>query len=295
MYTTTGSNLDTVSPLTGGYETDVTGGSNTNLPLVNSEGITYNDIAMRPDGELYGFTDSTNSETNAGQYVQFDTGDAANEIGTPTFDNIMSYQVNAAGNGLEEQTGVGFNINAMAYTPEVGGNNGNFPLFVVGDQGAYGDTYDNTLPGTGAPTVPLLVNNLLYKLNPDGAAIPFPGTTGTDQQLGSNIVPLAQLKTATGGQTIGDITGMAWLNGEMYCIDASGNVYTFENLATGADTLDTSQLGSAQGDYGFKPSTYTYTDQTGTSYSINHIAAATGGPALTLIGNIKGLGRSLRV
>ena len=286
MYTNTGDNLDTVSPLTGGYETDVTGGANTHLPLTGN-GTTYGDIAMRPDGELFGMTDSTNSATNAGQLLQFDTGDAANETFTPGSDNILSYQLNAAGTGLDEQTGVGFNVNAMAFTPEVGGNNGNFPLFVIGDQGTFGDTYNNTFPTVTppAPAPPLLVDNLLYKIDPaTGAAYPYPGTTGTDPQLGSNIVPLAQFTTATGGQTIGDITGMAWLNGQMYCIDTAGNVYTFENLATGQDTLDTGQLGNAKGDYGLVPATYTPPGQGQTP--VDYIASVTGGPAITLIGTI---------
>ena len=127
LYTTTASNnngdadLDTVNPLTGGYRDrrHQRRGACRNRPVV-----TYGDIAMRPDGELFGITDRrTGSETLAGQYVELDTGektgDAATAVST-TSDGILSYEQDvASATTVDAQPTVGFNVNAMAFGPLV--------------------------------------------------------------------------------------------------------------------------------------------------------------------------------
>src|SRR5208283_4099339 len=113
--------------------------------------------------------------------------------------------------------------------------------------------------------------NLLFKLNPDGTAIPYPGQTATNPQLGSNIIPLAALNTKTGGGGGGNITGMAYLNGQMYCVDDTGDLFTINGL-------DVSQLGSVAADYGFQPET---------GNGVSYISVVSGaGPTLKYIGTL---------
>jgi len=261
LYANTATSLETVNSMTGAKELDVTGGAG----LPQTPAVTYGDIAMRPDGELYGFTSSTSSETDAGQYVQIDTGNAANSI-SATWDGIQSYTLDSTGTTVDEQTGVGFNVNAMAYGPLVGNN---WPLFVVGNRAAYANITGVT------PAAAVLTTNLLYKLNPDGTAIPYPGQTATSPQLGSNIIPLAALNTKTGSGGGGNITGMAYLNGQMYCVDDTGDLFTITGL-------DLTQLGSSAADYGFQPEN---------ANGVNYIAAATpaAGPTLKYVGTLKGI------
>jgi len=263
LYTNTGTNLITVNPMTGVNELDVTGGAGDDLP--QAPGVTYGDIAMRPDGELFGFTDSTTSETLAGQYVQIDTGNATNAIApTPTWDGIQSYTLDASGTTVDEQTGDGFNVNAMAYGPLA---TTNWPLFVVG---SFAQPYTN-ITGVAPAAAPVLQKNLLFKLNPDGTAIPYPGQSTANPQLGSNIIPLAQLNSKTGGGGGGNITGMAFLDGQMYCVDDTGDLFTLNGLDY--------SLSNNGGDYGFQPET---------SNGVNYIAPVTGaGPTLKFIGTLK--------
>ena len=178
LYSTAADNggtvLDTVDPLDGGYETNVTNGG----ILPQSPTVTYGDIAMRADGELFGITDDPNSDTLAGQYVQLSTSEAQNAVST-TADGILSYDVDPVTGSVVEQPNVGFDANALAYGPYSAAVN-NYPVFIVGDRAA-----GNQVPFT---------NNLLYELNANGTAIAYPDTNGA--RLGRNIVPLAALATA---------------------------------------------------------------------------------------------------
>ena len=184
LYTNTSTDLFTVNPLTGAYETDVTNTGNNTLPGSPEHHLRRHCHA--PDGELYSFTSRTGngSETVAGHYVRFDTGDAKTLL-SDSSDQIRSFQAdpnNPVNTVPAEQTNVGFNVNAMAYGPLV--QNTNWPLFVVGNRAAGGtDLSTNTA-------------NLLYKLDPNtGAAYDYPNSPTVDR-VNSNKVPLAELYSA---------------------------------------------------------------------------------------------------
>ncbi len=282
MYTNTATNnkgnadLYTVSPLTGGYETDVTG--DTGLPQTPK--VTYGDIAMRPDGELYGMTNvpaSLGSEKVAGQFVQFDTGDAANAI-SATFDGIQQYQLSpTSANAVIEQTDVGFNVNAMAYGPLVK-LPANWPIFVVGNRAAGGNGVT-------------IEHNLLYKLNPNGTAINYPEAPLTafngGPTLNSDVIPLAALDTTTGGGGGGNITGMAYLNGQMYCVDDTGDLFIINGLDYDQLGINAGDVfGNSAGDYEFAPFPLTPAQANGYNGppTIQTITGA--GPTLTFVAQL---------
>ena len=69
LYVNTTNNLFTVNPYTGVYETDVTDTPANNVLPGGLTSTTYNNVAMRPDGELYTFDSN-------GNYDQLNTGNA---------------------------------------------------------------------------------------------------------------------------------------------------------------------------------------------------------------------------
>ncbi len=214
LYTNTGTKLDTVSPLTGAYETDVTGAPANKI--AGSGGIvTYNDIAMRPDGELYGVTSTAN-------YVQIDTSNATN-ANPPMSTGIQEYNQDPNNKTTAILTpNVNFNINALAYGPFSAANNNNWSVFVVGDRS------DQAV----APADVAYTQNLLYKLDPTtGAAYNYPNTASAARD-NSNIVPLAQLLTAP--TAIVPATGATDTTDKVPVNVLGGDKFTLEDAATKA-------------------------------------------------------------
>ncbi len=170
--------------------------------------MTYGDIAMRPDGELYTLTDHATANgamTAAGQYMRLDTGNAQTALSDQQ-DGLLTYQIDPNNaNNLVQQTQVGVNFNAMAYGP-LNANN-IWPVFAVGN-----------LDGANLNGV-TYTTNLLYQLDNNGAAVNYPNDPGTAPRLGTNVTPLADLLTSpsilvpndgatdqTTGTTANDIT-----------------------------------------------------------------------------------------
>ena len=228
MYVSTNNDLFTEDPYTGAYETDVTDINGNYLPDTQggTDQVTYGDIAMRQDGELYtltraGTATNVDKTATAGQYRQLDTGDAKTLVSSQQ-DGIKTFQLDPA-----DPTGKtiiplnsGVSFEAMAHSTDIVTS----PVYAVGNI---------TVPaGTGIP----YTNNLLYKLDISGKAIDSKASDGSDR-LGTNIIPVAQLLTGYVLQLPNQATDLVApfdtaqeiLDGNSFTItDDSGRTKTFE-------------------------------------------------------------------
>ncbi len=221
FYVLTDTDLYTVDPYTGTTETDVT--DTGLLPETDSGALlTYGDIVMRNDGELY---DATRGSTSAlydqnqtsGLISNVNTGDART-VYSITSDGLITYgldgdSLEVEGDELGELGGV--HIEAMAITDALQ----NRTMFLIGntDTDVYGATY---------------TDNLLYICTESGTAYDsINGADGTEQ-LTTNVVPLASL--ITGPQ----ITTVA-------ATDTSALVAAAEDLLDGTQVAITDESGDA--------------------------------------------------
>ena len=202
LYVNTQGNLYTVNPFTGTSETDVSGGAG----LPNTPATTYNDIAMRADGELY-------TLDSQGNYDQLDTGNA-HSLDSQQSDGITCYQLDPATNKVVAQSADSVVFNAMADGP---GANGQWPVYAVGNRvGQAGDDVPYT-------------TNMLYQFGVNGSPVNYPSDPGTAPRLGTNVTPLAALTT---GPTITVPNATDTTNSANNILD--GQTFTITNETTGA-------------------------------------------------------------
>ena len=264
MYVSTNDNLYTEDPFTGEFETQVTGLGNNFLPQTHvNPTLTYGDIAMRTDGELYSLTrygqtatGATGRTTTAGQYDQLDTGDATT-LDYSNWAGINTYELNAAGNGTQVyNSGISFEAMSLLPTDHVYGTvaagNAETEVYAIGHDAA-GRNTPNFGTGFPYPSDPAF-QNLLYPLDITGATITPANTGGV--RVGTDIIPLANL--VTGQQIVmpalatnaalpfgnaGDV-----LDGQTFTItDSVGNQQTFE-FDCGLDVGLSSQAGTLVND-----------------------------------------------
>ena len=148
LYVNTTSDLFTVNPYTGDFGTDVTDTPANNLLPGGLTGTTYDNVAMRPDGELYTFDSN-------GNYDQLNTGNAQTFVTTQS-NGITCYQLDPSNEhghtGVINGPADNVVFNAMTDGPRA---NGQWPVYAVGSQSSGND---GTVPFT---------TNLLYQFNED--------------------------------------------------------------------------------------------------------------------------------
>jgi len=212
--------IRTLNPFTGEIST-----------TLGSFGPSVGDIAMRPDGQLYGFStvpqgggESTAGVT--GNYLRIDTGTAgASVIGDDGLvanrDSLDANGVSTADNNVTASN-AGMLYRAMTYTG-TGDNN----LYAVGNRSSV------TEPGASSP-VAAYDTNVLYRFNTRSGAVDgvqpdrinkaraFDGAGTTQREIGRIIVP-------------GNVTGMTFAGGVTYVVNDLGNLYSV-NLGTAAAT-----------------------------------------------------------
>ncbi|HUY92990.1 MAG TPA: choice-of-anchor L domain-containing protein [Pirellulales bacterium] len=188
--------LETVNPFTGQSETDIN--------PVPSSGSGYGDIAMRNDGQLYGFSLGTIS-AGGGNYNLIDTGTAA--INTQGNGGIVTYAFNNANPPVLTANNTGVQINAIAFDQSGGPNNR--LLFGVGSYAG-----GNGVSGFA---------NGLYEFNPNTGAVL--GATGNATNPTDPPPKILNLLGGPGGQ----ITGMAYVNGTLYAVTSLGGLFVINN------------------------------------------------------------------
>ncbi|MGH7138893.1 MAG: hypothetical protein ACREHD_24370, partial [Pirellulales bacterium] len=205
--------LLTVDPFTGAFETDQ--GQMTGLAAAQS----INTLAMRDDGELYGMTSGSN-DGNTGVYEQINTGTGALSQAGATGIQTEDYN-NSNPPGVVNQN-IGLQINAMAYVQDqtFPGENTNDvdqsrSLYAIGSYAG----------GNFSPAYA----DLLYRLNPDTGAVLVPNNPGAINFNAKNAVPPTQpvpVYIMYQGQPLTEkLTGMAYINGNMYAIGNEGDLY----------------------------------------------------------------------
>ncbi|MFH1920060.1 MAG: S8 family serine peptidase, partial [Planctomycetota bacterium] len=190
LYVNTSSQLYTVDPFSGEFETDVTsmyGG--TYLPNYGST-FWYNDIAMRNDGRLMTLTaggsgGGPGSGSQAPSLRRLSTEDARNYV-TSVSTGIIVYEINpATPTALRAAYYNGVEFEALVHDPNNTGSRGRFSL-------AVGNVIENSSVAYG--------HNLVYLLDSNGTAVNHPWVPSTPHpdgaRLTSNIVPVGQLYSA---------------------------------------------------------------------------------------------------
>ncbi|WP_218934549.1 GEVED domain-containing protein [Rosistilla ulvae] len=165
-----------------------TGGSTDNIRLVNAytgqqygvigstTGQEFNDIAIRPNGDIFGYNSNGVVDDASWHYYNIDTGFANTTDLTPTGTNLITNEaliaVDAQGNvtATVVPSDTGVTVNAISFDAINGSERG----FIVGDRG----------PGVGVDQT----QNLLWQFNP---------TTGLIQGIGGATLVAAD----TGGFT----------------------------------------------------------------------------------------------
>ncbi len=177
MFVSTGSDLYTFDPFTGEFETDVTGPLGGQLMPGSAGGISYGDIAMRSDGQLYTFVSGDPAAGDKDPLMRYRQISTENDNGgAPLSDQITGINtfVLDADNNVEATDPGHVSFQALVH----GWENGGYVVYAVGNSGGGGD----------------YVSNLLYKFNADGTAIQRPGVDIEDR-VPSDIIPLASLTT----------------------------------------------------------------------------------------------------
>lgn len=157
-----------------------TSGTTDNIRLANAyTGLSYgiigstggqefNDIAIRPNGDIFGYNANGVNNDNAWHYYNIDTGFANTTDLTPNGTNLTTnetlFSTNAQGvtTATVVQSDTGVTVNAISFD----GINGAERGFIVGDRG----------PGVGVQQT----RNLLWQINP---------ATGLIQGLGGSVLP----------------------------------------------------------------------------------------------------------
>ncbi|HEV3345121.1 MAG TPA: PPC domain-containing protein, partial [Pirellulales bacterium] len=238
LYVGTGGNfaqteLETINPFTGVQETDQgtikNGGTN----------LSFNTFAMRNDGQLYGLTFGNagqgTTDATSGQYTQIDTGTAAgNVLGS---DNIGTFDFNNASPPAVQNQNVGIQMNAMAFV-ESNVPNGTSTNNVDQSRALY--AVGSYVGGHFSPAF----TNGLYRLNPDTGAVlqkPTPGWINvTLQNAAPPTQPQPVIVFFNGKELAEKLTGMAFVNGQMFAVGDLGNLYTLDlsTINIGAGTVN---------------------------------------------------------
>ena len=193
--------LQTVNPFTGQVQTDV--------GAVPSSGSGYDDIAMRNDGQLYGFTFGA-INVGGGNYNLIDTGAAT--ITNQGNNGIVTYGFNTANPPALTANNTGVQVHALAFDQGTGASNRQ--LFGIASY-------------AGGVGVPGFVNGL-YQFDPNTGAVL--GKTGNPTNPTDAPPRIVNLLGGPGGQ----ITGMAFVNGTLYVITSLGGLFTISNPAANA-------------------------------------------------------------
>ena len=172
FYVLTNTGLDMVDPFTGTVEAT--------SALPNATTVTYGDLVMRNDGELYTMTrgaDTTGTDQNAaaGVLCQIDPGNPSNAFLSQQSDGLVTYELDStkppAGlieAGHNDGAG-GIRMEAMAY------GSGNSVLYAIGNDPV---PDANLTPARDAR----LESNLLYTLTASGTAYDYdPADTSADR------------------------------------------------------------------------------------------------------------------
>lgn len=184
------------------------------------------DLAARPDGSLFTFTNGTTDAT-AGNFLRISpiNGDSTN-LGD---DNIQTFEeATCDGNLAEGPQDVGINFNAMMFTGSTGNS-----LYAIGDRPAFDATDCGPLTR---------YRNVLYVFNAANGSAQnsggVPSRTGTNRLsgAGTDIVEVARLTLPPGGTSSETITGMTRLGTVDYVVTNQGRLMSI-NLTTGALTL----------------------------------------------------------
>ena len=191
MYVNTGSDLYTVNPFSGQFETDVTPFPGGYLPSWSGTNY-YNDIAMSNDGRLMTLTAGSRSAGGVQDpnCVRLDTGDARTAVSTQSTGITVYRLVN---NGLVEDPGNEIEFEALAHDPRT--------------IGAVGTTTNGsrvrTMLAVGSATETGVVqygHNLVYLLDQNGNGINHPsivsGAVAGGARVTSDIVPVGQFYTS---------------------------------------------------------------------------------------------------
>ena len=264
MYVQTDGGLETVDPFTGAVETTLgsptgsTGAVAGDLAIVAGSGYT---------GTLYSITGAATSNTAdqnaaAGVLCTLDSGTgnatAQQSDGIITYRNSLtgtvppSLDIAGDNNPQGEKGGV-----AMSAMVNIAGL-----WYVVGNADGYtmgGSITYSEMPNEG---------NLLYQLSSNGIANDLSGGGGIPR-LTTNIIPQASLTTDDKSHTpaqIGNITGLAYLNSNLYAVTDTGQFYQILNYSANGF--------QAAGDPNASPPT------------TPTIKTQTGGPSLHWIGTI---------
>ena len=188
-----GSSLATVDPFTG--EQISWYGPNS----ISGSGYGYGDLAMRPDGTLYGQTLGP-LNANSGNLREIDTGTAA--------------QTNLGDDGVNTNVNVGGEWDAMTFRSL--NNDNTYELFAVNNEDA--DDNNNSGDGLGYPA-------MIYRISISSGAVVDESTTASGlQPLGRGV----GLPTEEQGRE-GDITGLAFGavigSNQLFAVDAGGNLF----------------------------------------------------------------------
>ncbi|QDV66810.1 hypothetical protein Poly24_04980 [Rosistilla carotiformis] len=166
-----------------------TGGAVDNIRLVNAYtglqygsigstgGQSFNDIAIRPNGDMFGYNVNGVNNDAAWHYYNIDTGYANITDLTPTGTNMVTldttFTVDAQGNTTANlvQSNVGVTVSAITFDPVNGVERG----FIVGNRGQN--------PGLTQVTY---TDNLLWEINPATGNIEGLAAPGTPQLFGAS-------------------------------------------------------------------------------------------------------------
>ncbi|MHB9077543.1 MAG: Ig-like domain-containing protein [Pirellulaceae bacterium] len=191
LYVSQGDGLSTVDPYIGGVETYVG-----NLAPGNSQIL---DLAMRSDGRLFGTETLPGTANTAGRLVGIDWSNAAQTaVGN---DSIPDF--NPQTNPPDFQQWTSDEVDALAYMRT--GFDGSVPTF---------DLYYSVYGGRGGSW-----GSRLYRANPaNGSA-----AVAQNQPWGAR----GEIYETTPGD-LGQTTGMAFFNGQLYGVSSSGYFYTID-------------------------------------------------------------------
>ena len=147
--------LSTVDGFTGQVETTVT-------PVIGTAAQRWDvqDIAMRPDGFMFGFTvdeeDGNPQDTEAGNYLQISTGDGTimnlDAAGNPPDDGVTTFEDDGTGASVLSGHGIHYDATVFGF-PTPGALQG----FVVGHRP------DNAVFAPGTTPFPSQRKNILYR------------------------------------------------------------------------------------------------------------------------------------
>jgi hypothetical protein len=187
--------ISTVDGFTGQVETTVSAGI----------GIDVQDVAMRPDGFMFGFTvdeeDGNPSDAEAGNYLQISTGDGTimnlDAAGLAPDDGVFTFEDD--GTGADTLSDHGIHYDATVF----GNLQGDLQGFVVGHRP------DNAVFLPGTTPFPSQRRNLLYRFDPNtGTADSLPEANrqalDTLQGAATQIVERGILDTAGGPVGLAD-------------------------------------------------------------------------------------------